>query len=158
MKILVTGGAGYIGSIASEQLCKAGHEVVSFDNLYQGHPEAVPSEAAFVEGDLSDRAAIDRTLAEHRPDAVMHFAAFSLVGESMQKPFKYLTENVANSTNLLQSMMEHGVKRFIFSSTANLFDKPERIPISEEELIVPGSPYGESKFIIERLATWLQGR
>ena len=92
MKILVTGGAGYIGSIASEQLCKAGYEVVVFDSLYQGHRAAVPSEADFVEGDLSDRMAIDRTLAEHRPDAVMHFAAFSLVGESMQKPFKYLAE------------------------------------------------------------------
>jgi UDP-glucose 4-epimerase len=156
MKILVTGGAGYIGSIASEQLCKAGYEVIVFDSIYQGHRAAVPSEADFVEGDLSDRMTIDRTLAEYRPDAVMHFAAFSLVGESMQKPFKYLADNVANSTNLLQSMVEHDIKRFIFSSTANLFDKPERIPISEEELIVPGSPYGESKFIIERVAIWLE--
>jgi UDP-glucose 4-epimerase len=145
MKILVTGGAGYIGSIASEQLCKAGYEGVVFDSLYQGHRAAVPSEADSVEGDLSDRAAIDHTLAEHRPDAVMHFAAFSLVGESMQKPFKYLAENVANSTNLLQSMMEHGVKRFIFSSTANLFDKPERIPIAEDNLSFP-RPYGESVY------------
>ncbi len=156
MKILVTGGAGYIGSVASEQLLRAGYQVVVLDNLYQGHREAVPDDAVFVQGDLADRAAIDRTLTEHRPDAVMHFAAYSLVGESMQNPFKYLAGNVTNGLNLLQGMVEHGVKKFILSSTANLFDQPERVPISEDERIVPGSPYGESKFMLERAAFWLE--
>ncbi len=155
MKILVTGGAGYIGSVAVEQLVEMGEEVVVFDNLYQGHREAVHPRAKFVEGDLADRAVIERTLAEHKPETVMHFAAHSLVGESMQAPFKYLGSNVTNGINLLESMLKHGIKRFILSSTANLFDDPERMPIDEQERIVPGSPYGESKFILERMLFWL---
>ena len=155
MKILVTGGAGYIGSIATEQLLAAGESVVVFDNLSQGHRSAVHPGAAFVQGELSDRAAIDAVLTEHKPDAVMHFASRTLVGESMQQPFLYLGENVTTAANLLQSVAEHGVKRFILSSTANLFDKPERMPIDESERIVPGSPYGESKYIIERMLHWM---
>ncbi len=156
MKVFVTGGAGYIGSVASEQLIKAGFDVVVFDNLRQGHIAAVPPEAVFIQGNLADRDAVDRALAKHRPDAVMHFASYTLVGESMQKPFLYLGENVTNALNLLQSMMEHGVKRIILSSTANLFDAPERVPIDETERVIPGSPYGESKAIIERLLYWLE--
>jgi UDP-glucose 4-epimerase len=155
MKILVTGGAGYIGSAVVEQLIADGETVSVFDNLSQGHRAAVHPEAAFVEGDLADRAAIDAALVQHRPDAVMHFASKTLVGESMQDPFLYLGDNVTNGLNLLRSMVEHGVKRIIFSSTANLFDKPERMPIDESERIVPGSPYGESKFILERILHWL---
>ena len=94
-------------------------------------------------------------LSDHRPDAVMHFASRTLVGESMAKPFLYLGENVRNGLNLLESMVEHGVKRVILSSTANLFDQPERMPIDESERIIPGSPYGESKFILERMLHWL---
>jgi UDP-glucose 4-epimerase len=108
-----------------------------------------------VKGDLSNRAEIDGALSDHRPDAVMHFAAKSLVGESMEKPFLYLGDNVRNGLNLLESMVEHGVKRIILSSTANLFAQPERMPIDESERIVPGSPYGESKFILERMLHWL---
>ena len=155
MKILVTGGAGYIGSIAVEQLIKAGESVVVFDNLYQGHRAAVHPDAAFVEGDLADRAAVDALLDEHRPEAIMHFASHTLVGESMENPFRYLGENVTNGLNLLHSAVQHGVRRFILSSTANLFDAPERMPIDERERIVPGSPYGESKHILERLLHWL---
>lgn len=155
MKILVTGGAGYIGSVAVEELIAAGESVVVFDNLAQGHRAAVHPDAAFVEGELADRAAIDSVMREHRPDAVMHFASKTLVGESMQKPFFYLGDNVTTGLNLLQSVVEHGVKRFILSSTANLFDRPERMPIDESERIVPGSPYGESKFILERMLYWL---
>mgnify|MGYP000961869055 CR=1 FL=1 len=155
MKILVTGGAGYIGSVVTEQLIEAGESVVVFDNLSQGHRDAVHPQAAFVQGDLGDRAAVDSAFAEHRPDAVMHFAARSLVGESMQQPFLYLRDNVVNGLNLLQSAVEHGVRRFILSSTANLFDAPERIPIAEDERLVPGSPYGESKYILERYLYWL---
>jgi UDP-glucose 4-epimerase len=155
MKILVTGGAGYIGSVVVEQLIAANESVVVFDNLSQGHRAAVHPEAVFVQGDLADRTAIDAALSRHRPDAVMHFASKTLVGESMQKPFLYLGDNVTTGLNLFQSIVEHGVKRVILSSTANLFDQPERMPIDESERIVPGSPYGESKFILERMLHWL---
>ena len=155
MKILVTGGAGYIGSVAVEQLIAAGESVVVFDNLSQGHRAAVHPAAVFVKGDLSNRAEVDGVLSDHRPDAVMHFASRTLVGESMARPFLYLGDNVRNGLNLLESMVEHGVKRVILSSTANLFDQPERMPIDESERIIPGSPYGESKFILERMLHWL---
>lgn len=155
MKVLVTGGAGYIGSVSSAELVRAGHEVVVLDNLYQGHRGAVPKEAVFVEADLANRAQIDAVLTEHKPEAIMHFAAYSLVGESMEKPFKYLGENVTNALNLLESATEHQVLKFILSSTANLFDDPETMPIEETDRIVPGSPYGESKAIIERYLYWL---
>jgi UDP-glucose 4-epimerase len=155
MRILVTGGAGYIGSVVAAELLIAGHEVVVLDNLSQGHRAAVPQRAIFVEGDLVDRSTIDRLLDEYEFDGVMHFASHTLVGESMQKPFLYLGRNVVNGLNLLESMAEHGVKRFILSSTANLFERPRRMPIDEGEDIVPGSPYGESKYILERMLAWL---
>jgi UDP-glucose 4-epimerase len=155
MKILVTGGAGYIGSVVVEQLIEAGDAVVVFDNLSQGHREAVHPEADFVLGDLADRDVVDEVFATYQPDAVMHFASNTLVGESMEQPFLYLGDNVTNGLNLLRSAVEHGVRRFILSSTANLFDEPEEIPIDEDERIVPGSPYGESKFILERMLHWL---
>ncbi|UCC86665.1 MAG: UDP-glucose 4-epimerase GalE [Anaerolineales bacterium] len=155
MKVLVTGGAGYIGSIVVEQLIQAGETVVVFDNLYQGHRAAVHPAATFVVGSLADRSAVDDLLNEHRPQAIMHFASHTLVGESMENPFRYLGENVTNGLNLLQSAVQHGVRRFILSSTANLFDEPARMPIDEAETIVPGSPYGESKYILERMLYWL---
>ncbi len=155
MKILVTGGAGYIGSITVEKLIEAGDSVVVFDNLYQGHRDAVHPDAVFVQGDLADRAAVDAMMAEHKPDGIMHFASYTLVGESVQKPFMYLRDNITNGANLIESAVEHGVRRFILSSTANLFDDPERMPIDENERIVPGSPYGESKYILERYLYWM---
>jgi UDP-glucose 4-epimerase len=155
MKILVTGGAGYIGSIVTEQLVAAGESVVVLDNLAQGHRAAVHPEAAFVQGNLCERVVIDAVLREHQPEAIMHFASNTLVGESVEKPFLYLGDNVANGLNLLESAVKHGVRRFILSSTANLFDAPVQIPISEKERIVPGSPYGESKHILERILYWL---
>jgi UDP-glucose 4-epimerase len=155
MKILVTGGAGYIGSVVVEQLIESDESVIVFDNLYQGHQAAVHPDAIFVQGDLAERAAIDAVLSQYRPEAIMHFASHTLVGESMESPFRYLGENVTNGLNLLQSAIQHGVRRFILSSTANLFDDPERMPIDEKERIVPGSPYGESKYILERFLYWL---
>lgn len=155
MKILVTGGAGYIGSIAVECLIKAGDSVVAFDNLYQGHRDAVHPDAVFVQGDLADKAAIEAVIREHKPDGIMHFASYTLVNESIEKPFMYLRDNFVNGTNLIESAVAHGVKGFILSSTANLFDDPERIPISEDERIVPGSPYGESKYMLERILHWM---
>jgi len=155
MNILVTGGAGYIGSIVAEELIREGESVVVFDNLYTGHRAAVPPEAVFVEGDLADRAAVKAVFDAYKIDAVMHFASYTLVGESMEQPFKYLGDNVTNGLNLLQEAVAHGVRRFILSSTANLFDQPERMPINEEERIIPGSPYGESKHILERILHWM---
>ncbi|MEZ4515553.1 MAG: UDP-glucose 4-epimerase GalE [Chloroflexota bacterium] len=155
MKVFVSGGAGYIGSVVVERLIAHGADVVVFDNLYQGHKSAVHPQATFVQGDLADRAAIDTALARHRPDGIMHFASYTLVGESWQKPFLYLRDNVVNGLNLMQSAVEHDVGRFILSSTANLFDDPEAMPITENERIVPGSPYGESKNILERYLYWL---
>jgi len=155
VNILVTGGAGYIGSHVVEELVRQGESVVVFDNLYQGHRDAVDHAAIFIQGDLANRAEIDDVLDTYPIDAIMHFASHTLVGESMEKPFLYLGENVTNALNLLQSAVEHGVRKFILSSTANLFDDPEKIPIAATERIVPGSPYGESKYIIERFLHWL---
>lgn len=155
MNILVTGGAGYIGSIVVEELLKQGDDVVVFDNLYFGHREAVHPAATFVEGDLANQPALKTLFGAHDFEAVMHFASHTLVGESMKRPFMYLGENVTNGLNLLQEAVDHGVRKFILSSTANLFDDPDRMPIDEAERIVPGSPYGESKNILERMLYWL---
>jgi len=155
MKVFVTGGAGYIGSVAVEELVAAGHEVLVFDNLSLGHRDAVHSSAKLVVGDLADIGAIREAMAEFKPEAIMHFAAKSLVGESMEAPFLYLGDNVTNALNLLKCVVEFEVPRFILSSTANLFDDPEAMPITETERIIPGSPYGESKFIIERYLHWM---
>ncbi len=155
MKVLVTGGAGYIGSIVVEQLVATGEAVVVLDNLYQGHVAAIHPDARFVEGDLANPAIIESIMKSERPDAIMHFASHTLVGESWEDPWRYLGENVVNGINLLQSATRHRVSKFILSSTANLFDDPEQMPIGEGERIVPGSPYGESKNILERLLFWL---
>jgi UDP-glucose 4-epimerase len=151
MKVLVTGGAGYIGSVTVEALVAGGADVVVLDDLSQGRRAAVHPSAAFERGSLADRAFVDAVLDRHRPEAVMHFAARSLVGQSVQEPWLYLRDNVVCGMNLLESMGERGVRRFILSSTANLFGEPERVPIDEDERIAPGSPYGESKYILERL-------
>jgi UDP-glucose 4-epimerase len=132
MKVFVTGGAGYIGSTVVSELIRTGDEVVVFDNLQQGHRAAVHPKAEFIHGDLKDRAVIDDALARHRPDGIMHFASNTLVGESMEKPFLYLSDNVRNALNLIESAVEHGVRRFILSSTANLFDDPAEMPIKAE--------------------------
>ncbi len=155
MTILVTGGAGYIGSVVVEELIRQGEQVTVFDNLSQGHRVAVPPKAEFVLGDLGEPEAMHGLFASRSFDAVMHFASHSLVGESVQQPLKYVGDNVTNGLNLLRAMVGYGVHRFILSSTANLFGQPERIPIGEEERIEPGSPYGESKFILERILHWL---
>ena len=155
MSILVTGGAGYIGSIVTEELVKQGRDVVVFDNLSYGHRAAVHPRADFVEGELASRDDIEVAFEEFDIDAVMHFASYTLVGESMEHPFMYLGDNVTNGLNLVRAAVDHGVRRFILSSTANLFEDPETIPIDEGEKIVPGSPYGESKRVLERILYWL---
>ena len=156
MKVLVSGGAGYIGSAAVAALCEDGHEVVVYDNLSQGHRVAVDPRAQFVRGELGDLPAVTAALSTFEPEAVMHFAAYSLVGESMRQPVKYLRDNVTAGLNLMEASAAHGVRRFILSSTANLFGVPERIPIDEETAIGPGSPYGESKRYLERALHWME--
>ena len=155
MKVLVTGGAGYIGSVVTWQLVEAGHEVIVFDNLYQGHRAAIHPRATFIQGDLANMADIEAAMAAHQPTAVMHFASYTLVGESMQLPFKYLGENVRNGLNLFESGVKHGVQKFVLSSTANLFGEPENLPITEAERLAPSSPYGQAKYMLEQMLHWL---
>src|SRR5713226_837500 len=154
MKILVVGGAGYIGSICAEQLLDAKHEVAIFDNLTEGHRSAVDSRADFVEGDLQDRQRTLSILGEVKPDAVMHFAASALVGESMRDPSKYFRNNIANGLNLLDALVATGVPRIIFSSTCAIFGPPERLPIDETLPPRPINPYGESKLAFEKILRW----
>jgi UDP-glucose 4-epimerase len=154
MKILVVGGAGYIGSVCAELLLDQGHSVTIFDNLSEGHRRAIDPRAQFIEGDLQDRQSIEKTLAKQRPDAVMHFAASALVGESMQNPSKYFRNNIANGLNLLDAMMNVGVGKIVFSSTCAIFGPPERVPIDETTPTRPINPYGESKLAFEKILRW----
>lgn len=154
MKIFVTGGAGYIGSICVEQLLEAGHEVVVFDNLTEGHRKAVDPRAELITGDLQNREDIEPALARTRPDAVMHFAANALVGESMQNPSKYFRNNVSAGINLLDAMLAADCKRFVFSSTCATFGTPDRVPIDESLPQRPINPYGESKLMFEKILRW----
>ncbi len=156
MNVFVSGGAGYIGSATVAHLVEQGHQVLVFDNLSQGHRAAVAAGVDVVVADLMDRAAIDAAMAAFRPDAVMHFAAYSLVGQSMLRPILYLRDNVTAGLNLMEAAAAHGVRRFILSSTANLFGVPDRIPIDEDTPIAPGSPYGESKWYLERALGWME--
>jgi UDP-glucose 4-epimerase len=154
MRFLVTGGAGYIGSVVAEGLLQAGHEVVVFDNLSRGHRQAVPKNAELIVGDLSDRARLDQLLRSRRIDAVMHFAALIEAGESMKAPEEFFRNNTANALTLLEAMLAARVKRFVFSSTAALFGNPERTPIEEDDPVHPTNAYGESKLLVERMLTW----
>jgi UDP-glucose 4-epimerase len=153
-RFLVTGGAGYVGSHVVLALTEAGHEAVVFDNLRQGHAEALAPAVRLVVGDLADPAAVDAVLANSKWDGVLHFASLSLVGESMRDPFRYLLENGVNGIKLIEACVRHGVPRFVLSSTANLFGNPKEMPIPEQAEIEPGSPYGESKYMLERALHW----
>jgi len=154
MKILVVGGAGYIGSICAQVLLNGNHQVAIFDNLSEGHRGAIDKRAQFFEGDLGDYSATHAALEKFRPDAVMHFAAYALVGESMVNPSKYFRNNVGNGVNLLDAMIDLGIKRFIFSSTCAIFGPPERIPLDESLPKQPINPYGESKLMFEKVLRW----
>lgn len=154
MKILVVGGAGYIGSICTELLLDEGHEVAVFDNFVEGHRAAVDRRARLIEGDLADRETIELALRSTGVEAVMHFAASALVGESMQNPSKYFRNNIANGLNLLDAMIATGVNRLVFSSTCAIFGPPERVPIDETLPQRPINPYGESKLAFERILRW----
>lgn len=150
MKVLVAGGAGYIGSHMVLTLLEAGHDVVTVDSLVGGHRDAVLG-GDFVQADLGDAGALDTLLASHRVDAVMHFASFIEVGESVQDPGKYYCNNVCSTVHLLDAMVRRGVRKFIFSSTAAVFGEPAYVPIDERHPLAPVSPYGASKLMVERM-------
>jgi UDP-glucose 4-epimerase len=154
MNVFVTGGAGYIGSICAEQLIDAGHSVTVYDDLSEGHRSAVDPRARFVLGRPEEQNNILRAVEEAKPEAILHFAANALVGESMTNPGKYFRNNVANGLKLLDAATAVGVKKFVFSSTCATYGPPERLPITEELPQRPINPYGESKVMFEKLLHW----
>lgn len=148
--VLVTGGAGYIGSHACKALAKAGYTPVTYDNLVYGHTWAVKW-GPFEEGDILDRQRLSEVIARHQPEAVMHFAAFAYVGESVENPGKYYRNNVAGSLTILEAMRDHGIRNIVFSSTCAVYGNPEAIPIPEDHPTQPINPYGFSKYTVERM-------
>lgn len=154
MRVLVTGGAGYIGSVVAEQLLAAGHQVIIIDNLSRGHRQAVPRGAELIVGELADKEKLGELFRTHKFEAVLHFAAFIEVGESMKFPERFFRNNTANALGVLETMLAQGVNRFVFSSTAALFGNPVRTPIEEEDALQPTNAYGESKLLVERMLEW----
>jgi UDP-glucose 4-epimerase len=150
LKLLVTGGAGYIGSVVALQLLEAGHEVTVLDDLSKGHKRAVPEDTHFVRGDLLDEEGLSRTLASGY-EGVLHFAALSLVAESVEQPGRYYRANMVGTLNLLNAMLEVGIPRLVFSSTAAVYGEPEEVPITEKAPTRPTSPYGGSKLAADQL-------
>jgi UDP-glucose 4-epimerase len=150
VKLLVTGGAGYIGSVVAYQLLEAGHETVVLDNLSTGYERAVPEGARFLKGDLLEAEEVSDALSEGF-DGVLHFAALSLVGESFERPERYYRNNVCGTLNLLGAMREAGVSRLVFSSTAAVYGEPEEVPIPESAPALPTNPYGASKLAVDRM-------
>jgi len=156
MNVFVTGGAGYIGSVCVEELLNAGHQVTVFDNLTEGHRSAVDKRATFVQGCFSDAALIKQAVAASKAEAILHFAANALVGESMTNPSKYFRNNVANGLNLLDAAVGCGVKKFVFSSTCATYGPPDKVPMTEDLPQRPINPYGESKLMFEKILKWYQ--
>jgi UDP-glucose 4-epimerase len=154
MNVFVTGGAGYIGSICVEELINAGHTVTVLDNLSEGHRGAIDSRARFIQGNLGDPELINRSLSEVRPEAIIHFAAHALVGESMENPGKYFRNNVGYGLELLDAAVKNGVKKFVFSSTCATYGPPDRVPMTEDLPQRPINPYGESKLMFEKMLEW----
>ena len=154
MKLLVLGGAGYIGSHTATELLDNGHEVVIADNLVTGYREAIPEKATFYQGDLRDKDFLVDLLTKEKVDAVIHFAAFSLVGESVTNPLKYYENNLYGTKVLLDAMIETGVDKIVFSSTAATYGEPENIPILESDRTCPTNPYGETKLALEKMISW----
>src|SRR4029077_8792600 len=156
MNVLVTGGAGYIGSICTEALLDAGHRVTVYDNLSEGHRSAVDERARFILGRPEVDQNIHEAVRESRPEAILHFAASALVGESMTDPGKYFHKNVVNGRKLLEAAVAGGVKKFVFSSTCATYGPPDRVPMTEDLPQRPINPYGESKLIFEKILQWYQ--
>ena len=155
MSILICGGAGYIGSHNVLNFIDKGESVVVVDNLQSGHKEALHPAAKFYEGDIRDAKILDKIFTENEIDAVIHFAADALVGESMINPLKYFNNNVYGMQILLEAMVRHGVDKIIFSSTAAVYGEPERVPILESDKTLPTNPYGESKLMMEKMIKWV---
>lgn len=153
MRILVTGGAGYIGSATTAHLLEAGHEVTVYDNLYRGHRAAVPGKAEFIQGDIGSAGSLDFLFQTHDFDAVVHFAALIEAGESMQQPARYIHANVVNTSVLLEKMAAYDIKKLVFSSTAAVFAGQDT-PLKEDDPIGPNNLYGETKLMIERMIRW----
>src|SRR5207247_3398589 len=156
MNVFVTGGAGYIGSVYVEEALNAGHQVLVYDNLSEGHRGAIDPRAAFVQADLSDDAKLLETLNQFHAEVIVHFAANALVGESMSHPGKYFGNNVGNGVKLLNAAVAARVRRFVFSSTCATYGSPERVPMTEDLPQRPLNPYGESKLIFEKMLGWYQ--
>lgn len=154
MRILVLGGAGYIGSHTALELIRAGHDTVIADNLVTGYRSAVPEKARFYQGDLRDRSFLDALFQREKPDAVIHFAAYSLVGESVTNPLKYYENNLCGTKVLLDAMVKNGIDKIVFSSTAAAYGEPENIPILESDRTCPTNPYGETKLAMEKMIDW----
>lgn len=154
MSILVLGGAGYIGSHTALELVRAGHDVVIADNLVTGYRKAVPEKARFYEGDLRDFDFLDNLFRTEKIDAVIHFAAYSLVGESVTNPLKYYDNNLYGTKVLLEAMVKNGIDKIVFSSTAATYGEPENIPILESDRTCPTNPYGETKLAMEKMFSW----
>ena len=154
MNVFVTGGAGYIGSVCTEELLNAGHTVTVFDNLTEGHRSAVDSRAKFVEGCLRDSALVKQALKDAKADAILHFAASALVGESMTDPKKYFHNNLVNALKLADAAVECGVKKFVFSSTCATYGPPDKVPMTEDLPQRPINPYGEAKLMFEKVLIW----
>jgi len=154
LNILVAGGAGYIGSVVVAELVQAGYTVIVYDSLVKGYRAALDPAATFIHGDLADRVTLDRVFAAYPIDAAMHFAAFIEAGESMQVPERYFRNNVANTLTLLEAMLAHGVRRFVFSSSAGVYGDPGHVPIVETDPLNPVSVYGETKLLVERILAW----
>lgn len=154
MKVLVTGGAGYIGSVTTRELIDQGYEVVVFDDLSYGHKQALPKQARFIKGDLLDRSSIYSALSKEKIEAVVHFAGFIAVGESVKEPLKYVKNNILGGYSLLDSMKELKVNKIIFSSSAAVYGDPDSVPINEDDRLKPTSPYGETKLIFEKFLSW----
>ena len=153
---MVTGGAGYIGSICVEELINAGHAVTVLDNLSEGHRSAVDPRAKFIEGNLGDPATVIRAIQEAQAEAIIHFAAHALVGESMQNPSKYFRNNVAWGLELLEAAVKNKVRKFVFSSTCATYGPPDKVPMTEDLPQRPINPYGESKLMFEKMLLWYQ--
>lgn len=155
MKVLITGGAGYIGGTVATILLQAGHSVTVLDNLCHSKRSQVPHDADFVEADIADRARVESLLRDLQPDGVLHFAALIEAGESMQKPEIYFRNNTASTLSLLEAMHATGVNKLVFSSTAAVYGEPEHVPIEEAARLAPTNAYGESKLLVEQMLQWL---
>jgi UDP-glucose 4-epimerase len=155
LKILVTGGAGYIGGTVALRLLSAGHTVLIYDNFCHGRRDLVPAGTRLIEGDLADRDLLEKVFREEKVDGVMHFAALIEAGESMKHPEIYFRNNTASTLSLLESMLATGVQRLVFSSTAAVYGEPESTPIEEDAALAPTNAYGESKLLVEHMLTWL---